>query len=86
MVDYATCAFELVDGQVREISDMEVLRLREPLVDADKTVPPRMQGEDDPCALTFDDAWFRYDRDSSWVLRNLDLHVAKAQIHALAFS
>lgn len=83
MVDYATCAFELVNGQVREILDMEVLRTREPLVDADKTVPPRMQGEDDPCALTFDDAWFRYDRESPWVLRNLDLCVAKAQIHAL---
>ena len=83
MVDYATCAFELVDGQVREILDMEALCTREPLVDADKTVPPRMQGEDDPCALTFDDAWFRYDRESPWVLRNLDLRVAKAQIHAL---
>lgn len=83
MVDYATCAFELVDGQVREISDMEVLRTREPLVDADKTVPPRVQGEDAPCALAFDDAWFRYDRESPWVLRNLDLRVAKAQIHAL---
>lgn len=83
MVDYATCAFELVDGQVRDISDMEALRMREPLVDADKTVPSRVQGEDAPCALTFDDAWFRYDRESPWVLRNLDLHVAKAQIHAL---
>lgn len=83
MVDYATCAFELVDGQVREILDMEALRMREPLVDADKTVSPRVRGEDVPCALTFDDAWFRYDRESPWVLRNLDLRVAKAQIHAL---
>ena len=83
MVDYATCAFELVNGQVREILDMEVLRTREPLVGADKTVPPRVQGEDAPCALAFDDAWFRYDRESPWVLRNLDLRVAKAQIHAL---
>ena len=83
MVDYATCAFELVDGQVREILDMEALRMREPLVDAGKTVPPRVQGKDAPCALTFDDAWFRYDRESPWVLRNLDLRVAKAQIHAL---
>ena len=83
MVDYATCAFELVDGQVREILDMEALRMREPLVDADKPVSSRVQGEDAPCALAFDDAWFRYDRESPWVLRNLDLRVAKAQIHAL---
>lgn len=83
MVDYATCAFELVDGRVREISDMEALRMRDPLVDAGKTAPSRVQGEDAPCALTFDDAWFRYDRESPWVLRNLDLRVAKAQIHAL---
>lgn len=82
MVDYATCAFELADGRVREIADMEALRLREPLVEAGDAVPARAQ-QDAPYTLTFDDAWFRYDRESPWVLRNLDLHVAEGRIHAL---
>ena len=33
MLDYATCAFELADGRVREMADMAALGRREPLVD-----------------------------------------------------
>lgn len=83
MADYATCAFELVDGRVREIADMEALRVREPLVDAGEGVAARVQDADAPRALAFDDAWFRYARESPWVLRNLDLSVAKGCVHAL---
>lgn len=83
MVDYATCAFELADGQVREVADMEALRVREPLVDAGGAASAHAQDASAPCALAFDDAWFRYDRESPWVLRNLDLSVAEGRIHAL---
>lgn len=80
---YAACAFELADGQVREVADMETLRVREPLVDAGGAASAHTQDASAPCALAFDDAWFRYDRESPWVLRNLDLSVAKGRIHAL---
>lgn len=34
-------------------------------------------------AVTLQGAWFRYERDADWVLRNLDLSVASGGIHAL---
>lgn len=34
-------------------------------------------------AVRFDRAWFRYGRDSDWVLRNLELLVGRGRIHAL---
>ena len=83
MVDYATCAFELAKGRVREVADLDALRVRDPLLDAGDAVPARVPEEDAPCALAFDDAWFRYNRESPWVLRNLDLHVVEGHIHAL---
>lgn len=83
MVDYATCAFELAEGRVREVADLETLRVREPLLNAGDVAPARVPEDDAPRALAFDDAWFRYDRESPWVLRNLDLRVAEGHIHAL---
>lgn len=34
-------------------------------------------------AVTFDDAWFRYDRAAPWVLRGLDLALCEGRIHAI---
>lgn len=34
-------------------------------------------------AVTFDDAWFRYDRAAPWVLRGLDLELGEGRIHAI---
>ena len=48
---YATCAFELADGQVREVADMETLRVREPLVDAGGAASAHTQDTSAPAPL-----------------------------------
>ena len=84
MLDYATCAFELVDGGVREVSDLSSLDVRaellEPAASSEAESAPAAAA---PPALALDRAWFRYDRDSGWILRNLDLRVRAGSIHAL---
>lgn len=78
MADYATCAFELVDGAVRSVEDLgrfkceAALAERGALCDADA-----------PAAVSARGAWFRYGRDGDWVLRGLDLEVRQGEVHAL---
>lgn len=78
MADYATCAFELVDGAVRPVEDLgrfkceAALAERGALCDADASAAVSARG-----------AWFRYGRDDDWVLRGLDLEVRQGEVHAL---
>lgn len=78
MADYATCAFELVDGAVGAVEDLgrfkceAMLAERGALCDANA-----------PAAVSARGAWFRYGRDDDWVLRGLDLEVRQGEVHAL---
>lgn len=77
MTDYATCAFMVAGGQVREASLTE-LAAGSPLPAlASRTAPI---GRDAVCV---DDAWLRYGRDDDWVLRGLDLSVGEGEVRAL---
>ncbi len=90
MADYATCAFELVDGAVRPIEDLGRFKCEAAEVAAAVSVSraaaegsaavPAMSGN---IAVSARDAWFRYGRDDDWVLRGLDLEVRKGEVHAL---
>ncbi len=85
MLDYATCAFELVDGAVREVADLCSLDVRAEFLEpaASAEAEPASAVPATPAVLALDRAWFRYDRDSGWILRNLDLQVRAGSIHAL---
>ena len=87
MIDYATCAFELVNGVVREVLDLSSLSIRtELLAPSEHKVagPASSDSASAPSsALALDRAWFRYNRESDWVLRNLELRVCAGSIHAL---
>ena len=78
MADYATCAFELVDGAVRAVENLgrfkgeATLAERGALCDANA-----------PAAVSARGAWFRYGRDDDWVLRGLDLEVRQGEVHTL---
>lgn len=86
MLDYATCAFELAEGSVREVPLEEVAR-PEPL----RADPMRGGAPDGPSGGRFDerglivadDLWFRYDRDGRWVLRELDLDLGAGEVRAV---
>ena len=84
MVDYATCAFELVDGTLRAVGDLEGLRTRPRLLPEGAAPAARpAAGEARGATVEFERAWFRYGRDEAWVLRNLDLRVEGGRVHAL---
>lgn len=96
MLGYATCAFALEDGRMREMALGNLRWPGDSLVPEDRNeaaqapIPaPRRQrssskGEKDArTALSLDDVWFRYDRDAGWVLRGCDLVVASGEVRAL---
>ena len=97
MVDYATCAFELVDGTLREVASLDGLRARSRLDLGDPaaadpaaaagpaaTAGPAAAGPGEPAAaVELRRAWFRYGREEPWVLRGLDLRVGAGSVHAL---
>lgn len=96
MLGYATCAFALEGGRVREVALEDLRRPGDSLVPEDQNgaeedpiLAPRRQrvfltGEKDARpALSLDDVWFRYDRDADWVLRGCDLTVAPGEVRAL---
>ena len=80
MANYATCAFALEGGSVRVAPLSEVVA--EPPLEV-PAAPVRSIKKD---ALLADDVWYRYDRDSRWVLRELDLAVGEGEIRALVGS
>lgn len=90
MADYATCAFELVDGAVRPVEDLGRFKCEAAEVAGAVSVSraaaegsaagPAMSGD---IAVSARGAWFRYGCDDDWVLRGLDLEVRQGEVHAL---
>lgn len=78
MVDYATCAFELVDGAVRAVENLGRFKC-----EATLTERGALCDANAPAAVSARGAWFRYGRDDDWVLRGLDLEVRQGEVHAL---
>lgn len=78
MVDYATCAFELVDGAVRAVENHGRFKCEATLAERGALCDANA-----PAAVSARGAWFRYGRDDDWVLRGLDLEVRQGEVHAL---
>lgn len=78
MADYATCAFELVDGAVREVESLGRFKCEVALAERGALCDANA-----PAAVSARGAWFRYGRDDDWVLRGLDLEVRQGEVHAL---
>lgn len=78
MADYATCAFELVEGAVRPVEDLGRFKCEAALAERGA-----LCDENAPVAVSARGAWFRYGRDDDWVLRGLDLEVRQGEVHAL---
>lgn len=78
MADYATCAFELVDGAVRAVENMGSFKCEATLAERGALCDANA-----PAAVSARGAWFRYGRDDDWVLRGLDLEVRQGEVHAL---
>lgn len=78
MADYATCAFELVDGAVRAVENLGCFKCEATLAERGALCDANA-----PAAVSARGAWFRYGRDDDWVLRGLDLEVRQGEVHAL---
>lgn len=78
MVDYATCAFELVDGALRAVENLGRFKCEATLAERGALCDANA-----PAAVSARGAWFRYGRDDDWVLRGLDLEVRQGEVHAL---
>jgi len=78
MADYATCAFELVDGAVGAVEDLGRFKCEAALAERGALCDANA-----PAAVSARGAWFRYGRDDDWVLRGLDLEVRQGEVHAL---
>ena len=78
MADYATCAFELVDGAVRAVENLGRFKCEAALAERGALCDANA-----PVAVSARGAWFRYGRDDDWVLRGLDLEVRRGEVHAL---
>ena len=80
MLEYATCAYRIEGGRVREVADLASLGGREGLLALGSYEPA--QGEA-PGAAAIREGWFRYDRASGWVLRGLDVAFSAGAVHAI---
>ena len=78
MADYATCAFELVDGAVGAVEDLGRFKCEATLAERGALCDANA-----PAAVSARGAWFRYGRDDDWVLRGLDLEARQGEVHAL---
>ena len=78
MADYATCAFELVDGAVRAVENLGRFKCEATLAERGALCDANA-----PAAVSARGAWFRYGRDDDWVLRGLDLEARQGEVHAL---
>lgn len=78
MADYATCAFELVDGAVGAVEDLGRFKCEATLAERGALCDANA-----PAAVSARGAWFRYGRDDDWVLRGLNLEVRQGEVHAL---
>lgn len=80
MLEYATCAYRIEDGLVREVADLASLGGREELLALGSYEPARGVA---PGAAAIREGWFRYDRASGWVLRGLDATFSAGAVHAI---
>lgn len=81
MLNYATCAYRIEGGRVRDVVDLASLGSREGLLDLDSCRPA--QGAATGAAAAIREGWFRYDRTGGWVLRGLDVTFSSGAVHAV---
>ena len=78
MLDFATRAFAVSDGAVRDVA-IESLRGCATSLGAPADSPPARTER----SVALDDVWFRYGRDCPWVLRGCDLEVREGEVRAV---
>ena len=81
MLEYATCAYRIEGGRVRDVVDLASLGSRERLLALDSCRPA--QGAATSAAAAIREGWFRYDRAGGWVLRGLDVAFSAGAVHAV---
>lgn len=81
MLEYATCAYRIEGGCVRDVVDLASLGSREGLLALDSCWPA--QGAATSAAAAILEGWFRYDRAGGWVLRGLDVTFSAGAVHAV---
>ena len=81
MLEYATCAYRIEGGRVRDVVDLASFGSREGLLDLDSCRPA--QGAATSAAAAIREGWFRYDRAGGWVLRGLDVTFSSGAVHAV---
>lgn len=81
MLEYATCAYRIESGRVREVADLASLGSREGLLALDSCWPAQVAATSAAAAIR--EGWFRYDRAGGWVLRGLDASFSAGAVHAV---
>ena len=81
MLEYATYAYRIKGGRVREAVDLASLGSREGLLALDSC--RSAQGAATNVAAAIREGWFRYDRAGGWVLRGLDVAFSAGVVHAV---
>ena len=81
MLEYATCAYRIEDGRVRDVADLASLGSREGLLALDSCRPAQVAATSAAAAIC--EGWFRYDRAGGWVLRGLDASFSAGAVHAV---
>lgn len=81
MLEYATRAYQIEGGRVRDVVDLASLGSREGLLALDSCRPT--QGAATSAAAAIREGWFRYDRAGGWVLRGLDVTFSAGAVHAV---
>lgn len=80
MRDVATCAFRVEQGRVRELSLNEAIAACAFRPEAVKRATGKPTVSHSKPALSLRDTWFRYERNSDWVLRGLDLAAPEGEV------
>lgn len=83
MRDVATCAFRVEQGRVRELSLNEAIAACAFRPEAVKRASGKPAVSHSKPALSLRDTWFRYERNSDWVLRGLDLAAPEGEVTAI---
>lgn len=81
MLEYATRAYRIEGGSVREVVDLASLGSREGLLALDSCLPAQVAATSAAAAIR--EGWFRYGRTSGWVLRGLDVAFSAGVVHAV---
>ena len=80
MLEYATCAYRIEGGRVREVADPASLGGHEGLLALGSYEPAPGVA---PGVAAIREGWFRYDRAGGWVLRGLDVSFSAGAVHAI---